>query len=300
MTEKFNLSRRGFLGTSAGVLAAPFTDRLQPTLGEALASSPANSSTRVPVIDCLVAVGIDRLVGSPEELTDPWCTFEDPEVVLRNMEEAGIDCSVVHAAASTNSEKANEEVADLCRRYPGKFIGFANHNTKLEKGRIRSLLLREVHELGLRGVGEMSGGVPPRELLDALREVGIPLLYHPDVDGDERVALLREFVPDYPDVNFILCHLGSDDSDDWREHLAAIELAKAYPNVYLDTSAVIITSFLERAIQELPAEKLIFGSDGADLDSRLEIYKIRVQKLPKEKEELILGGNMLRLLGGRL
>jgi hypothetical protein len=32
----------------------------------------------------------------------------------------------------------------------------------------------------------------------------------------------------------------------------------------------------------------------------MEIYKIRVQKLPKEKEELILGGNMLRLLGGHL
>ena len=299
MTEKGDISRREFLGTSSGMLAASFTAPLEPKSGEARASSPA-PTTKVPVIDCLVSVGIDRLVGSSEELTDPWCTFEDPEVVLRHMEEAGIDYSVVGAAASTTFEKTNEELAELCRRYPGKFIGFANHNTKLEKGRIRSLLFREVHELGLRGMGELGGGVPSRELLDTLRELRIPLLYHPDVDGDERVALLQEFVPDYPDVNFILCHLGSDDSDDWREHLAGIQLAKTYPNVYLDTSAVIITSYLEKAIRELPAEKIIFGSDGADLDSRLEIYKIRVQKLPKEKEELILGGNMLRLLGGRL
>jgi predicted TIM-barrel fold metal-dependent hydrolase len=132
-------------------------------------------------------------------------------------------------------------------------------------------------------------------MLDTIRELRIPLLYHP-----ERVALYQDFVPDYPDVNFILCHLGSDDSVDWREHLAGIQLTKSYPNVYMDTSAVIITPYLEKAIRELPAEKLIFGSDEADVDSRMEIYKIRVLKLPKEKEELILGGNIFRLLGGRL
>lgn len=299
MIENAKFSRRSFLGTSAGMVAAPLATRIQPAFGESAGLSPAETPTKVPVIDCLVEVGIARVV-SPLALTDPWCTFEDPELVLRRMEEAAIDYSVVHATGNTTYEKANEEIAELCRRYPTKFIGFANHNVEREKGRIRSLLFREVHELGLRGVGEIGCGVPPRELLDALRELHIPMLYHPYVGDDERVALLEEFVPDYPNVNFILCHLGNDDSDDWREHLEAILLAKAYPNVYLDTSAVIITPYLEKAIQELPAEKLIFGSDGVDPDSRMEIYKIRVQKLPKEKEELILGGNMLRLLGGRL
>jgi hypothetical protein len=236
------------------------------------------------------------------DLIDPWDVFQDPEVVLRHMEEVGIDRSCIGPATHTTDEKDNEAVADLCRRYPGKFLALAHHDTELEKGRIRSLLFREVHELGFRGVAEL-GEQPTPELLDTVRELGIPVLYHPYLGGpygDEFPALFQEFVPEYPDVNFILCHLGSDDSDDWREHLAGIQLAKTYPNVYVDTSAVIITSYLEKAIKELPAEKIIFGSDGADCDSRVAIYRIRVQKLPKEKEELILGGNMLRLLGGRL
>lgn len=294
MTEKFRVSRRGFLRTSGGMLAAPLAARIQTTVGEALASPPTTLPSKVPVIDCHAHVGIGRLAGTPWDLTDPWYTKSDPELIIRHNEEVRIDRSIICSIENVTYEKANEEVAEICRRYPGKFIGFARHHPEREKGRIRSLLFREVHELGLRGLGEIHEE-PSREMLDTIRELRIPLLYHP-----ERVALYQDFVPDYPDVNFILCHLGSDDSVDWREHLAGIQLTKSYPNVYMDTSAVIITPYLEKAIRELPAEKLIFGSDEADVDSRMEIYKIRVLKLPKEKEELILGGNIFRLLGGRL
>ena len=82
---------------------------------------------------------------------------------------------------------------------------------------------------------------------------------------------------------------------DYREHLAAIAMAQKHPNVYLDTSTVVITRYLEKAIEELPAEKIIYGTDEPEVDTRLEIFKIRVLKLPKEKQEAILGGNMLRL-----
>jgi len=128
-----------------------------------------------------------------------------------------------------------------------------------------------------------------------VKELSLPVLYHP-----RRVALYEEFLPSYPTINFIMAHLGSDTSGNWHEHLAAIDLAKRYPNVYLDTSTVVLTSYLEKAIQELPADRIVFGSDEPEVDCRMEIFKIRVLKLPKEKEDLILGGNMLRLLGGRI
>ena len=151
------------------------------------------------------------------------------------------------------------------------------------------MLVRECRELGLRGL--KLHGHPGPEILDVVAELGIPILYHP-----RRVAVYEEIAGAYPSVDFILAHLGSDLSIDPREHLAAIELAKKFPNVYLDTSTAVITRYLERAVQELPAEKLIFGTDEPEVDVRLEIFKIRVLKLPKAKEELILGGNMQRLL----
>jgi predicted TIM-barrel fold metal-dependent hydrolase len=136
-------------------------------------------------------------------------------------------------------------------------------------------------------------GIPTREMVETAAELSIPILFHPPKVGDS-----LEVVQSYPEVSFILAHLGSFASRDWREHVCAIEAAKKLPNFYLDTSSVVFFEYLERAARELPPEKLIFGSDGPLVDSRVELYKVRLLKLPREKEQLILGGNIRRLLGG--
>ena len=92
--------------------------------------------------------------------------------------------------------------------------------------------------------------------------------------------------------------LGSFASRDWSEHLAAIDVARRYPNVYLETSSVVFFEYLELAAKELPPEKLNFGSDGPLVDSRVELYKIRLLGLPKDKEQKVLSGNIMRLLPG--
>jgi len=218
----------------------------------------------------------------------------DPEMTIQHAQEAGIDQTVIFPIYNTTYEKANEEIAQICRRHPGRFIGFANHSPVIEAGRIRSLLPHEYYDLGVRGVGEMED-VPTPELLDVVKELRIPVLIHPP---HEHVAPLNDFVPCYPDVNFIVAHLGSSGSEDFEEHLAAIKLVRHYPNVYLDTSSVVITRYLELAIEELGPQRILFASDEPESDCRLEIFKIRNLKLPKEHEEMILGGNILRLLGG--
>ncbi|HEV8132426.1 MAG TPA: amidohydrolase family protein, partial [Acidobacteriota bacterium] len=85
-------------------------------------------------------------------------------------------------------------------------------------------------------------------------------------------------------------------SQNWSEHLSAIDLAKRYPNVFLETSSVVFFEYLEQAVRELPAEKLIFGSDGPLVDSRVELYKIRLLKLPRENEKKVMGANILRMI----
>jgi len=41
---------------------------------------------------------------------------------------------------------------------------------------------------------------------------------------------------------------------------------------------------------------LIFGSDGPLVDSRVELYQIRLLWLPRDHEAKVLSGNLLRLL----
>jgi predicted TIM-barrel fold metal-dependent hydrolase len=230
--------------------------------------------------------------GRGEAMSAPWTTRADPEITLRHMAEAGIYRTVIFPINNNEYEKPNEEIAEICGQHAGKFIGFAKHDPQTEAGHVRKMLRREVESLGLKGL--KLHRLPTREVLDAVAELQIPILYDP-----EKVANFHMIAAEYPNINFIMAHLGNFASHDWNEHLEAISVARRYPNVYLETSSVVFFKFLEMAIQELGPGKLIFGSDGPELDSRVELYKIKLLKLAPADEARVTGGNIARLLPKR-
>jgi uncharacterized protein len=249
-----------------------------------LSAAPAVAlQTRPPIVDAHCHA------GHGQALSAPWTTRADPQLTLRRMQDAGIDRTIIFPINNQQYEQANAEVADICRRYPGKFVGFAKHDPQTEAGRIGAMLRHEVQTLGLKGL--KLHRLPTREVLDAVAELRIPVLYHP-----EKVSNLHMIASEFPSVPFIVAHLGNFASHDWTEHIAAIEVARRYPNVHLETSSVVFQRFLEQAVREVGAGKLIFGSDGPELDSRVELYKIRLLRLSADDEAGVLGGNILKLL----
>src|SRR5215470_19724055 len=139
-------SRREFLiGAAAGTLNAA---ALQPRA--------------VPVIDC------HTHAGTATALMAPWTTIADPAGILRRNREAGIDKACIFPISHDTFAEANREIAEIVRRYPGRFIGYAKHDPVNEKGRIRAMLLHEVHELGLRGLKLHVAPTP--EVLDTVAE----------------------------------------------------------------------------------------------------------------------------------
>jgi uncharacterized protein len=227
--------------------------------------------------------------GTGQQMQAPWNTRADVQVTLQHMAEAGIDRTIIFPINNSEYERPNQEVAEICAQHPGKFIGFAKHDPQQEAGRIGRLLRREVEQLRLRGL--KLHRLPTREVLDAVEELRIPILYHP-----ERVVNFFNIASEYPRVNFVMAHLGNFASRDWSEHLEAISMARRFPNVFLETSSVVFFKFLEMAAREVGADKLIFGSDGPELDSRVELYKVKLLKLSPTDEAKVLGGNIARLL----
>jgi predicted TIM-barrel fold metal-dependent hydrolase len=215
-------------------------------------------------------------------------TYADPEQILRQMEEAGIERTIVCPLENQDYAKANEEVAEICRKYPGKFIGFARHNPDTEGGRIPGMLTREVRELGLKGL--RINQLPPRPVLEAVSQLGIPIIYQA-----ERVVNVNMIAREFSSTPIIIAHLGSYNFA-WGEHVAAIDAARRYPNVYLDTSLVALFQFLEIAAKEVRAGKLIFGSGGPEFDPRVELHRIKLLKLSAADEAKVLGANIQRLL----
>jgi uncharacterized protein len=270
------MNRRQFLKHGMGVSLAL----------DALTGHAANAG-RPPLIDAHCHAGKGLNYGRPD--SDPWTTFNPPEWTLRRMSDVGIDRTIIFPINNTTYREANEEIAGYVTRWPEKFIGFAKHDAKNEAGEIRNLLRHEVRNLGLKGL--KLHGQPSPEMVETAAELRIPILVHPDTVDD-----LLPIVRSNPQVPFILAHLGSFASGKWREHVRAIEACRRLPNLYLDTSSVVFVQYLEQAARELPASKLIFGSDGPLLDARVELHKVRLLKLPRESEALVLGGNILRLL----
>jgi len=101
--------------------------------------------------------------------------------------------------------------------------------------------------------------------------------------------------PQYPEVDFIIPHLGSF-SGDWRAHQQVIDQMTRYANVYGDTSGVYRFDYLVQAVQRAGPEKLLFGSDGPWLHPEAELHKVRLLRLPPAAEALVLGGNIARLM----
>ncbi|MHC4229677.1 MAG: amidohydrolase family protein [Planctomycetota bacterium] len=248
------------------------------------------AKNRMTVIDAHCHAGKGVNYGKNDSASDPWTTYNDPRWTLRRAEQVGIDKTIIFPINNTTYRQANEEIASYVKRWPDRFIGFAKHDSRTEAGKIRDMLRHEVRELGLRGL--KLHGVPSKEMVETAAELSIPILFHPP-----KVADSLEVVESNPEVSFILAHLGCFASRNWREHVRAIEAAKRLANLHLDTSSVVFFKHLEQAAHELPAEKLLFGSDGPLVDSRVELYKIKLLDLPPEKERMILSGNILRLLG---
>jgi uncharacterized protein len=232
--------------------------------------------------------------GQGDRLTAPWNTEAAVEPYLRRARAAGIEKTVVFPAFHSNYSIANRDLARIIARYPGRFIGFAFVHSKKDKGRIREMVRRAVTRYGFRGI-KVHGfdAMPTREVCDAALEFRLPILV--DVGGKTHVAEM--FASQYPGVNFIIPHLGSFVGD-WKAHQQVIDQLVRYPNLYADTSSVRHFDYIVQAVKRAGSRKILFGSDGPWTHPAVELHKIRVLGLPASSLALILGGNVMRLLGG--
>jgi len=133
--------------------------------------------------------------------------------------------------------------------------------------------------------------MPTREVCEAALVFRVPIF----VDVVSRPEVIDMLAPQFPDVNFIVAHLGSY-TDDWRAHRQVVYQLARYPNVYADTSAVRRFDYIVEAVKLAGPRKLLFGSDGPWIHPGVELEKIRLLGLQRNEEELVLGGNLLRLI----
>jgi predicted TIM-barrel fold metal-dependent hydrolase len=231
--------------------------------------------------------------GPGDGLTGPWNTRAPLGDYCRRAGEAGIARTVLFPAFHSDYDAANRALARFVGRRSNRFTGFAFIHAERDRLRAREMLERAVRQYGFRGIKvHRHDARITREVCDAARVLRVPILY--DVLGE--VAQVELFATEYPDVTFIIPHLGSF-ADDWSAQLTFIDHLVRHRNVYTDTSGIRRFDLLVEAVRRAGPHKILFGSDGPWLHPGVELAKVRALKLPPADEALVLGGNIARIIG---
>jgi predicted TIM-barrel fold metal-dependent hydrolase len=240
----------------------------------------------VVIIDCHCHA------GKGDVMTAPWNTVAPLRAYLRRARAAGIDRTVVFAPFHSDYAQANAEVARYVAASGGRLMGFAFVHSSRDAGRIFTMVDHAVRQWGFCGIKvHGSDAMPTREVCEAARAFHLPIL----VDVIGQAAVIEMLAEQFPDVSFIVPHIGSF-SDDWRAHVQVVDQIARLPNVYADTSGVKRFDYVAQAVRRGGAHKVLFGSDGPWLHPGLELHKIRLLGLSATDEALVLGGNLLRLI----
>jgi uncharacterized protein len=230
--------------------------------------------------------------GKGDGLTGPWDTDGSLAKYLPRATQARIQRTVLFSVFHSDYAVANLQVARIVRSHPERFFGFAMVHPVRDRGRVYDLVKIAVEQFGFCGIKvHRYDGRISREVCDIAAAFALPVLY--DVMGE--VSVVELLAVEYPQIPFIIPHLGSF-ADDWPAQVALIDHLVRHPNIYTDTAGVRRFDLLEQTVRRAGFRKILFGSDGPWLHPGLELAKVLALNLPKQAEQLVLGGNFLRLI----
>lgn len=231
--------------------------------------------------------------GKGDGLMGPWDTKASLEKYLPQARKAGVIKTVLFSVFHSNYELANYEVAQVVAANPKHFYGFAFINPLRDAGRVFKMVNTAITKYNFCGIKvHRYDGRITREICETAEKFNLPVLY--DVMGE--VSVVELLAEEYPNVNFIIPHLGSF-ADDWKSQAAFCPQLVKHNNIYTDTSGVRRFDLLERALDEAGPDKILFGTDGPWLHPAVELSKIYALNLNTNDFRKVTALNFLRLTG---
>jgi predicted TIM-barrel fold metal-dependent hydrolase len=223
----------------------------------------------------------------------------DGAELVRVADTLGFDkiCCTDLTALFYDMHEGNRLLYNEMRRFPDRILGYASlHSTRFGQAALDEIK-RCKHDYGMHGLKiystpEMSiaeSAMVP--ILEICVELGLPILAH-TTPAECEFLLSR-----VPEAKFIMAHAGGQPfaHGDWNR---AIMVAQRFPNLYLDTAcSTIDTGFVETCISTLGGDRIIFGTDIPLLDPWPQLEKVRALRISDQDRALVMGGNILRLMG---
>jgi predicted TIM-barrel fold metal-dependent hydrolase len=180
------------------------------------------------------------------------------------------------------------------------------------KSRFKLLLLIDVDDASVRKQADMYSGficglkyhpsisrvnvddVRFYRWVDVALERGWPILIHCGRDPISHIKYLVDMAKRMPRVNFIAAHMGGNSTDLIEEAIKLIK-SRRVENIYLDTSNGKLPWLIEKAVNVLGKDRILFGSDEPYADVRVAKYLIELTNISTDAKECIFCKNVENL-----
>jgi predicted TIM-barrel fold metal-dependent hydrolase len=223
-----------------------------------------------------------------------------------------IDRAVVfglHSLASETPEamrRDNDYILRVVEEHPDRFIGAGVVDPSWGDAAVEEL--HRFVDAGLRVVKIRFSSMhyhannkAAQKVFREIEELGVLPVCHSDWTHYSNPLILGDLASMFPDVRMVMQHFGEYLSFD------AISVCRKLPNVYVDTSALVLPKNIVRFMEEVSPDRIIYASDTLSVRGGLQpqdaLNRVTCLGLPKKMEEKVLGGNaeaLLRSVGVKL
>jgi predicted TIM-barrel fold metal-dependent hydrolase len=193
----------------------------------------------------------------------------------------------------------NDEVLRAVRKYPDRAFGFVYLNPKHTQASLDELnrCVRDGPMVGVKLWVALRCNAPELDpIINRASELNAVVFQHTwlkisgNLPGESTPFELAELASRHPKATLICGHSGGD----WERGLRVI---RTHKNVYADLAGGEPTAgFTEMAVQELGAERIIYGSDVGGRSFASQLAKVYGADIPESARRMILGENLKRLL----
>jgi predicted TIM-barrel fold metal-dependent hydrolase len=250
--------------------------------------------TAFEIIDC------HGHLGYWSAFSMPWRTAQD---MVNVMDVMGVRCIVAsaHSGISADYKLGNDQIIQAMREQPGRILGYCSVNPNFPIAETERELERCFHA-GMTAIKLHPGMHRQRADSEGYRpawefahEHGLTVLSHSGAtDGFCGIRIFEGPARDYPNAKVLLGHAGFG----YEGAGLACDLARKYPNVYLDiTISIAYRGLIERMVKGAGADRVLYGTDLPFMDPRPMAGRLAFSDLDDRQLELVLGGNARKIFG---
>lgn len=210
-------------------------------------------------------------------------------------------CGIDGAVLTSTDLRRNDLVLDFIKNKASKRYWFFPWVKPTEKADLNFVEkhIREIHGVKLHPSCDHIRVTDPRTqpLLEFASANSLPVMIHCGRWQEmSSYTYALEVARRYEGINFILSHMGGDTPELEMSTVSDLE-SSDLRNVYLGIEGVREYWAVQEAVERLGADHIIFGSDYPLGHPRMYLGLVDALDIDDEERQLILGGNILRLLG---